>query len=77
MEITKFPITPTQRSKNKRGKRSVSCIISERCLRLPKTSDQLQDGHYMFVNVMTGGYNNKNHASFAKSHFPKKSFYRL
>ena len=54
----RFPISTLQRIKNRRGKRSVSCHVSERWLRFQDEARVIDLGEgkktYVFVNVMTG-----------------------
>jgi hypothetical protein len=52
-KITRFPIRGDQRWKNRLGKRAVPCIVTMRWLQFPEKSDPLEDGHFMFVDVMT------------------------
>lgn len=51
--ITKFPINAWQRTTNKRGKRSVSCIVSERWLEFEKSSSKTLEGEAFLIYVMT------------------------
>jgi hypothetical protein len=51
--VTRFPIRGDQRWKNRLGKRAVACIVTMRWLQLPEKSNALEDGHFMFVDVMT------------------------
>jgi hypothetical protein len=55
--ITRFPTSGFQRWKNRLGKRVAPCIVTQRWLQFPETSAALEDGHYMFVDVMTAGDN--------------------
>ena len=52
-KVTRFPVTTWQRIKNQRGKRAVSCIVSERWLEFSENSDRIPDGEAFWVNVMT------------------------
>ena len=54
--VRKFPVKAFDRIRNKRGKRSVSCLVTDRWFQFAESSDQLPDGNYVFVDVMTGGY---------------------
>jgi hypothetical protein len=57
-KVRRFPIGGYQRWRNSLGKRAVPCIVSSRWLQFPQQSDRFEDGdyedgHYMFVDVMT------------------------
>jgi hypothetical protein len=57
MNVTRFPVGPSRRLANRRGKRSVSCIVSDRWLRFePKAGDAGTEGRVVTVNVMTGAF---------------------
>ncbi len=52
--IQKFPITGWKRTLNRRGKRSVSCIVSERWLRFGEPAQQaINMGTPLELDVMT------------------------
>ncbi len=54
MNIRKFPITSWDRIQNSRGKRSVSCIISNRWLRFGEPEQQpINIGTPIWLDVMT------------------------
>ena len=54
MNIRKFPITSWRRMQNRRGKRSVSCIVSNRWLHFGEPSQQLfNSGTPISLDVMT------------------------
>lgn len=57
--IKKFPITLTQRQKNKRGKTSVSCQVSDRWLKFSEESTHLEGGEFISLDVMTLGSDEK------------------
>ncbi len=52
-DVIRFPVKGWERIKNRRGKRSVSCMISERWFRFAEKADWLRDGPVVFVDVMT------------------------
>lgn len=57
MNIRKFPITSWRRTQNRRGKRSVSCIVTERWLRFEEPDHQkLNIGTPISLDVMTDTY---------------------
>lgn len=57
MNIRKFPITSWRRIQNRRGKRSVSCVVSERWLRLEEPHHQeLNVGTPISLDVLTDTY---------------------
>lgn len=51
--ITNFPIKSWQRMSNRRGRFSVSCVVSDRWLRFSPTSDVMELGSVVWVDVMT------------------------
>lgn len=52
--IRKFPISGWKRTLNRRGKRSVSCIVSDRWLRFGEPDQQaLNTGTPLVLDVMT------------------------
>ncbi len=54
MNIRKFPIDSWTREQNRRGKRSVLCIVSNRWLRFGEPAQQsLKLGTPMWLDVMT------------------------
>ena len=59
--IKRFPISGWKRTLNRRGKRSVSCIVSERWLRFEEPDQQaLNVGTPILLDVMTETLN-ENH----------------
>ncbi|MEP1199295.1 hypothetical protein [Tateyamaria sp.] len=52
-DVTRFPVKTWERIKNRRGKRSVSCIVTDRWLRFSEHADQISAGTVVFVDVMT------------------------
>ena len=54
MNVRKFPITSWRRIQNRHGKRSVSCIVSDRWLRFGEPAQQsLNMGTPICLDVMT------------------------
>ena len=51
--ITRFPLTGWQRTANRRGRRSVSCIVSDRWLRFAPKAEPVREGTAVIVDVMT------------------------
>jgi hypothetical protein len=51
-EITKFPVTYSQRWKNRHGKSAVACEISNRWLRF-SDAGETKSGHLVWLEVMT------------------------
>ena len=51
--VIRFPADGFQRAKNRRGKRTVSCMVTDRFLRFTNEWRTFDDGTYIFVNVMT------------------------
>jgi hypothetical protein len=55
--IVRFPVKTWQRIKNRRGKHSVSCMVTDRWLRFDKKATKvdfgIQTGTAVFVDVMT------------------------
>lgn len=51
--IQDFPISFSQRRKNKLGPLHVECKVSDRYLRFREKSSTLQDGEYIIIDVMT------------------------
>lgn len=47
-----FPVRTLQRIKNRRGKRSVSCEVTDRWLRFREDSHVSSEGTLVFVDVM-------------------------
>lgn len=56
-DVTRFPVKAWERIKNRRGKRSVSCITSGRWLRFAEQANPTAAGTLVFVDVMTAGEN--------------------
>lgn len=54
-KVVKFPTRGWQRASNRRGKRSVSCIESDRFLRFEEKMQPTEDGTAVIVHVMTDG----------------------
>ena len=52
-KITRFPIKAWQRTANRRGRLSVSCVVSDRWLRFAPTSAHMDLGSVVWVDVMT------------------------
>ncbi len=52
-DVVKFPIKGWQRTANRRGKLSASCIVSDRWLRFAETSHKMPIGSAVWVDVMT------------------------
>lgn len=57
-KIVRFPVKTMQRIRNRRGKRSVSCMVSDRWLRFPETAAMVdfgdgRPGTTVIVDVMT------------------------
>lgn len=60
MSISKFPISSWKRVRNRRGKLSVSCIVSDRWLSFqPPHHTKLDVGTPVTVDVMTDGDDGK------------------
>jgi hypothetical protein len=57
--VERFPIKHSQRIRNRRGKRSVSCIVSDRWLRFPPKAEQINEGTAIIVDVMTDAGENE------------------
>lgn len=51
--IKKFPVTTSTRIKNRRGKNSVSCVVTDRWLVFDEESILMQEGETFFISVMT------------------------
>jgi hypothetical protein len=51
--IVRFPTKTWQRILNRRGKRSVSCIVSDRWLRFHDDTHKMEEGTAILVDVMT------------------------
>lgn len=51
--VTRFPVKVWERIRNRRGKGSVSCEVSERWLRFSKQSEKQPFGTPVWVDVMT------------------------
>lgn len=51
--VTQFPVKAYERWRNRLGKRAVPCLVTDRWLQFPENSDTVNNGHYMFVDVMT------------------------
>jgi hypothetical protein len=52
-KIVRFPTGGWQRAANRRGKRSVSCVVSDRFLRFEEDTGTTDEGTVVLVNVMT------------------------
>jgi len=52
-DVTRFPISGWQRQANRRGRRSVSCIVSDRWLRFSPKAQPVGEGTAVIVDVMT------------------------
>ena len=52
-DVVLFPIKGWARAKNRRGKRSVSCIVTDRWLRFREEATTLAEGPVVFMDVMT------------------------
>jgi hypothetical protein len=60
MATIRFPVSPLQRVKNRRGKHGVSCMVSGRWLRFREEAERFDFGDgqrstAIFVDVMTDG----------------------
>ncbi len=60
--VIRFPVKTLRRIKNRRGKRSVSCIVSDRWLKFDETAQWVdfgagERGAACFVHVMTDAGN--------------------
>jgi hypothetical protein len=53
--VTRFPTKGWQRASNRRGKRSVSCIVTDRFLRFEEKTQPMEEGTAVVVHVMTDG----------------------
>jgi hypothetical protein len=53
--VTRFPTKGWQRAANRRGKRSVSCIVTDRFLRFEEKLQPAEEGTAVVVHVMTDG----------------------
>lgn len=52
-KITKFPVKAWERVQNRRGKRSVSCAVSDRWLRFSEKGDPMDWGTPVWLDVMS------------------------
>lgn len=52
-KITRFPIKGWKRAANRRGKRSVSCVVSDRFLRFEEEKKPIDEGTAVVMHVMT------------------------
>jgi hypothetical protein len=53
--VTRFPSNGWRRASNRRGKRSVSCIVSDRFLRFEEKMQMTEEGTAVIMHVMTDG----------------------
>ena len=53
--VTRFPTKGWQRAANRRGKWSVSCIVTDRFLRCEEKVQPTQEGNAIIIHVMTDG----------------------
>ncbi len=54
-KVVRFPTKGWQRAANRRGKRSVSCIVTDRFLRFEQKVLPTEEGSAVIVNVITDG----------------------
>jgi hypothetical protein len=52
-KVTKFPVHGWKRTANRRGKRSVSCIVSDRFLKFEEQTHSGEEGTAVIMHVMT------------------------
>ena len=52
-DVTRFPMNTWERIKNRRGGRSVSCIVTERWLRFAEDTGPTPDGPAVLLEVFT------------------------
>jgi peptidyl-tRNA hydrolase len=52
-KVTRFPVHGRKRAANRRGKRSVSCTVSERFLRFEEGINSSNEGTQVIMRVMT------------------------
>jgi hypothetical protein len=55
MSVVRFPTNGWQRAANRRGKQSVSCIVSDRFLRFEDKKHSGPEGTSVIMHVMTDG----------------------
>jgi hypothetical protein len=56
--VTRFPITGWRRAANRRGRHSVSCIVSDRWLRFAPKAKVVGEGTAVIVDVLTDASGN-------------------
>ncbi len=52
-KVVRFPMNSSERVANRRGKRTVSCIVSSRWLRFDEHAQKMQSGTAILVDVLT------------------------
>ncbi len=53
--VVRFPTRAWKRAANRRGKRSVSCIVTDRFLRFEEKVQPTEEGTAVIMHVMTDG----------------------